>query len=60
MEVIDSKERPAAGKDIRPAIQLIDEKGEEVELPRWRYCDLSSCRRTLVVTMANGAQDRTG
>jgi len=25
MEVIDPKERPAAGKDIRPAIQLIDD-----------------------------------
>src|SRR5690554_1932417 len=34
MEVIDPKERPAAGKDIRPAIQLIDDAGEEVELPR--------------------------
>ena len=29
-EVIDPKERPAAGKDIRPALQLVDEKGNEL------------------------------
>ena len=33
IEVIDPKDRPAAGKDIRPMIQLLDEKGEEIILP---------------------------
>ncbi|MBR9805073.1 DNA-directed RNA polymerase subunit beta', partial [bacterium] len=30
--VMDPGERPAAGKDIRPAISLVDDKGEELRL----------------------------
>jgi DNA-directed RNA polymerase subunit beta' len=30
IQVIDPTERPAAGKDIRPAITLVDENGEEL------------------------------
>ncbi len=30
IEVMDASERPAAGKDIRPAITLVDENGEEL------------------------------
>jgi DNA-directed RNA polymerase subunit beta' len=33
VQVIDPKERPAAGKDIRPMVQVVDEHGEEVPLP---------------------------
>ncbi|QCF24947.1 DNA-directed RNA polymerase subunit beta' [Hydrocarboniclastica marina] len=33
IEVIDPKDRPAAGKDIRPMIQVVGEKGEELLLP---------------------------
>ncbi|MCG8516636.1 MAG: DNA-directed RNA polymerase subunit beta' [Pseudomonadales bacterium] len=33
VQVIDPKERPAAGKDIRPMVQVLDENGEEVVLP---------------------------
>ena len=32
IEIIDPKDRPAAGKDLRPAIRLIDDKGELVVL----------------------------
>jgi DNA-directed RNA polymerase subunit beta' len=32
IEIIDPKDRPAAGKDLRPAIRLVDEKGELVVL----------------------------
>ncbi len=28
VEVIDSKDRPAAGKDLRPAVRILDKKGE--------------------------------
>jgi DNA-directed RNA polymerase subunit beta' len=28
IEVIDSKERPAAGKDLKPALNIVDKKGE--------------------------------
>ena len=31
--VIDPKDRPAAGKDIRPMIKLLDAKGNEVSFP---------------------------
>ena len=33
MEVMDPKDRPSAGKDIRPAIQLKDTSGNELKLP---------------------------
>ena len=33
IEVLDPKDRPSAGKDIRPAIQLLDESGNELKLP---------------------------
>ncbi len=33
IEVIDTKDRPSSGKDIRPVIQLLDEKGEELTMP---------------------------
>src|SRR5690625_318755 len=32
ISVIDPAERPAAGKDIRPAVTLVDEDGEELHL----------------------------
>ncbi|MFY0678803.1 MAG: DNA-directed RNA polymerase subunit beta' [Neptuniibacter sp.] len=32
-EVLDAKDRPAAGKDIRPMIKLLDAKGNEVMHP---------------------------
>jgi DNA-directed RNA polymerase subunit beta' len=59
MEVIDPKERPAAGKDIRPAIQLIDAKGEEVELPGGGTA-IFFLPANALVTMANGAKIELG
>ncbi len=31
--VLDPKDRPSAAKDLRPAVQLFDDKGEQVVLP---------------------------
>ncbi|HKK54863.1 DNA-directed RNA polymerase subunit beta' [Marinobacter sp.] len=59
MEVIDPKERPAAGKDIRPAIQLVDDKGEEVELPGGGPA-IFFLPANALVTMANGANIELG
>ncbi|PSF14806.1 DNA-directed RNA polymerase subunit beta' [Marinobacter shengliensis] len=59
MEVIDPKERPAAGKDIRPAIQLIDDAGEEVELPGGGTA-IFFLPANALVTMANGAKIELG
>ncbi len=33
LEVIDPKDRPAAGKDIRPAVKLVDDNGKELMMP---------------------------
>ncbi len=59
MEVIDSKERPAAGKDIRPAIQLLDAKGDDVELPAGGTA-IFFLPANALVTMANGANVELG
>src|SRR5690554_3492577 len=59
MEVIDPKERPAAGKDIRPAIQLVDAAGEEVELPGGGTA-IFFLPANALVTMANGANVELG
>ncbi|MDP0561339.1 MAG: DNA-directed RNA polymerase subunit beta' [Candidatus Endonucleobacter sp. (ex Gigantidas childressi)] len=32
-EVLDAKDRPSAGKDIRPTIQLVDNNDKELKLP---------------------------
>ena len=59
MEVIDPKERPAAGKDIRPAIQLVDESGNDVELPGGGAA-IYFLPANALVTMANGAKIELG
>ena len=33
IEVLDPKDRPASGKDIRPAVKLVDANGKELMLP---------------------------
>ncbi|MGD8912158.1 MAG: DNA-directed RNA polymerase subunit beta' [Candidatus Thiodiazotropha sp.] len=32
LEVIDPKQRPAAGKDIRPMVKLVDDKGKDLNI----------------------------
>ncbi|RBW51365.1 DNA-directed RNA polymerase subunit beta' [Marinobacter sp. F3R11] len=59
MEIIDPKERPAAGKDIRPAIQMVDESGNDVELPGGGAAIFFMPANALV-TMANGARIELG
>ena len=59
MEVIDPKDRPAAGKDIRPAIQLVDEAGNDVELPGGATA-IYFLPANALVTMANGAKVEPG
>lgn len=59
MEVIDPKERPAAGKDIRPAIQIQDASGNDVELPGGGAA-IFFLPANALVTMANGARIELG
>jgi len=60
IEVMDVGERPAAGKDARPAVTLVDDKGEEVMLagtnvPAHYFLPPSS-----LVSLENGAQVEVG
>jgi DNA-directed RNA polymerase subunit beta' len=59
MEVIDPKERPAAGKDIRPAIQMLDEAGNDVDLPMGGAA-IFFLPANALVTMANSARIELG
>ncbi|WP_100641568.1 DNA-directed RNA polymerase subunit beta' [Marinobacter salexigens] len=59
MEIIDPKERPAAGKDIRPAIQMVDEAGNDVDLPTGGAAIFFMPANALV-TMADGARIELG
>ncbi|MBV5309987.1 MAG: DNA-directed RNA polymerase subunit beta', partial [Chromatium okenii] len=60
LAVIDPKQRPAAGKDLRPTVKLMDENGNELniagtELPA-RYALSSGA----IVSVANGAEVGVG
>ncbi|BES69846.1 DNA-directed RNA polymerase subunit beta' [Marinobacter nanhaiticus D15-8W] len=59
VQVIDPKERPAAGKDIRPMIQLVDEKGEEIVLPGGSPAQYFLPANALV-TLSNGGKVEIG
>ncbi len=59
IEVMDPKDRPASGKDIRPMIQLLDEKGEEVTLPGGSAAHYLLPSNALV-TLRNGDQIELG
>ena len=50
IEVMDPQERPAAGKDIRPAIKLVDDNGEDLLLPGTDLIAQYFCPRMLWLT----------
>src|SRR5699024_10496357 len=59
MEDIDHKDRTVAGKDLRPAIQMIDEAGNEVELPGGGAA-IFFLPANALVTLADGARIELG
>ncbi|PAV26076.1 DNA-directed RNA polymerase subunit beta' [Tamilnaduibacter salinus] len=59
IEVMDPNERPAAGKDIRPMIQLVDENGDELELPGGMPATYFLPAKSLV-TLSDGDRIGTG
>ena len=59
VQVIDQKERPAAGKDIRPMVQVLDEKGEEVVLPGGSPAQYFLPANALI-TLSNGGRVELG
>ena len=59
IQVIDPKDRPAAGKDLRPAIELLDEKGEALTLPGGAPAHYFLPADALI-TLADGAKVEVG
>jgi DNA-directed RNA polymerase subunit beta' len=48
IEILDLKDRPQAGKDIRPMIKLVTESGEDVFHPVPRCRHSICCRLSLL------------
>jgi DNA-directed RNA polymerase subunit beta' len=46
IEVLDAKDRPAAGKDIRPAVKMVDDNGKDLLLPGTDVSLSTSCQPT--------------
>ncbi|HHI77177.1 MAG TPA: DNA-directed RNA polymerase subunit beta', partial [Gammaproteobacteria bacterium] len=58
--VIDPKQRPTAGKDLRPMIKLVDDKGNDVNLPGTTLPAHYFLPGGAIVNMADGAQVQVG
>ena len=60
IEVLDPKDRPSAGKDIRPAIQLLDANGKELKLPNTDVPAQYFLPANALVNLADGATVEVG
>ncbi|WP_300433577.1 DNA-directed RNA polymerase subunit beta' [uncultured Thalassolituus sp.] len=60
IEVIDPKDRPAAGKDIRPMVKLVDAKGNDVLLPGTNAPAQYLLPANALVSQENGAEVTIG
>ncbi|MGB5323790.1 MAG: DNA-directed RNA polymerase subunit beta', partial [Pseudomonadales bacterium] len=58
--IIDPSERPAAGKEIRPAISLVDKKGQELRLVGTEQPAHYFLPPGAIFTLPNGAQVGVG
>ncbi|WP_293266617.1 DNA-directed RNA polymerase subunit beta' [Neptunomonas sp.] len=59
-EVLDGKDRPAAGKDIRPMIKLVDEKGVDICHPGTDQLVQYLLPAKAIVNMASGTKVSVG
>jgi DNA-directed RNA polymerase subunit beta' len=59
-EVLDAKDRPAAGKDIRPMIKLIDAKGNDVMHPGSDSPAQYLLPAKAIMNLSNGAEVQVG
>ncbi len=55
MSVIEPGERPTSGKDIRPAVSLVDDTGNAVSIPNSNVPAHYFLPANAIVTLANGA-----
>ncbi len=60
IEVMDPKDRPAAGKDIRPAVKLIDAAGKDLLLPGTDVPAQYFLPANALVNLNDGAKVRIG
>ncbi len=60
IEVIDPKDRPAAGKDIRPMVELVDENGNELMLPNTQNPAQYLLPANAIVGLKNGENIEIG
>ncbi|MCY1290306.1 DNA-directed RNA polymerase subunit beta' [compost metagenome] len=60
IEVMDAKDRPAAGKDIRPAVKLIDAAGKDLLLPGTDVPAQYFLPANALVNLTDGAKVRIG
>ncbi|GGD12663.1 DNA-directed RNA polymerase subunit beta' [Halopseudomonas salina] len=60
LEVMDAKDRPAAGKDIRPAVKLVDENGKELLLPGTDVPAQYFLPANALVNLSDGAKVNVG
>ena len=54
IEVLDPKDRPASGKDMRPTIQLFDDNGKELKLPNTDVAAQYFLPANAIVTLTDG------
>ena len=60
IEIIDAKDRPLAGKDIRPLIKLIDDKGEDILHANGESAVQYLLPGKAIVNLVDGAQVAVG
>ncbi len=58
--VIDPKQRPAAGKDLRPMIKLVDQKGNDINLPGTSLPAHYFLPGGAIVNVTDGAEVKVG
>ncbi|MDD7804582.1 MAG: DNA-directed RNA polymerase subunit beta' [Endozoicomonas sp. (ex Botrylloides leachii)] len=60
IEVMDPKDRPASGKDVRPTIQLFDTDGKELKLPNTDVSAQYFLPANAIVTLTDGKNLEVG
>jgi DNA-directed RNA polymerase subunit beta' len=60
IEILDPSERPAAGKDLKPTITLLDEKGNELTLANTNVPAHYMLPANAVLTLSDGDQINVG
>lgn len=60
IRVLDPKQRPSAGRDLRPVARVLDEKGNPLKLPGTQMVAQYALPGGAIVTLENGAPVKVG